>query len=69
MTVKKKQDRFNGCPHGWVLNIGAPSLKAIPLMGDAADAIPSAVEPPVTVKDLTQMSTSQAVDFTRSSCV
>ena len=53
MTVKKKQDRFNGCPHGWVLNIGAPGLRAIPLMGDAADAIPSAVEPLVAVKDFT----------------
>ena len=63
MTVKKKQGRFNGCPHGWVLNIGAPGLRATPLVGDAADAIPSALEPPVAVKDLTQMSTSQVVDF------
>lgn len=63
MTVKKKQDKFNGCPHGWVLNLGAPGLKAAPLTGAFAEAIPTAMEPPVTMTDLTQMSTSQVVDF------
>ena len=63
MTVKKKQDKYNGCPHGWVLNLGAPNLKTTPLTGTSAEAIPTAVEPPATVKDLTQMSTSQVVDF------
>lgn len=63
MTVKKKQDKYNGCPHGWILNLGAPHLKAVPLSGALGDEIPKAVKPRLTVSDLTQMSTSQVVDF------
>ena len=63
MTVKKKQDKFHGCPHGWILNLGAKGLKATPLKGPTANALPKEVEPPQTTFDLKDLSASQVVDF------
>ena len=63
VTVKKRQEKYHGCPHGYILNIGAPSLKVAKLTGAAAAGIPSAVEPPQTVSDVLDMSTSQVIDF------
>ena len=63
VVVKKKNDNYYGGPHGFILNIGAPSLKAAKLTGADADAIPKVVEPPLTVSNVTDMSTPQVVDF------
>ena len=63
MTVKKKQDKFNGCPHGWILNLGAPGLKATLLTGASAEAIPTAVEPPVTVTEASPLHAPKQVAF------
>ena len=63
MTVKKKQDRYHGCPHGWIINLGAPGLKAAALKGSPATVIPDELEPPLTTSDLTAYGTSQVVDF------
>ena len=63
LKVKKKQDKYHGCPHGWLIDLGAPSMKATRLTGPAADAISKDLEPQMTISDFTGMSTSQVVDF------
>ena len=59
MTVKKKSEKYHGCPHSWVINFGAPSLKAAALKGALAEAIPKELEPPLTTSDLQAFGTSQ----------
>ncbi|CAK0807186.1 unnamed protein product [Prorocentrum cordatum] len=64
MKMQVKKPQFQSCPHPFVLNLGHKPLSTKLITGDAAKAIPSEAEPPMTTFDLLELETSQLVDVT-----